>query len=52
MNSISGLIGVLYVISFCFVFMLAVHNIWIAMIMEELKVKKNRERTQEERKKL
>ncbi|KRX06304.1 hypothetical protein PPERSA_06275 [Pseudocohnilembus persalinus] len=52
MNSTSGLIGVLYVISFCFVFMLAVHNIWIAMIMEELKVKKNRERKQEEEKKL
>ena len=34
------MLGIVFTISFCFVFMLAVHNIWIAVIMEELLKKK------------
>lgn len=46
-NGISGSIGIIYTISFCFCFMLAVHNIWIAIIMEELKKKKENEEEEE-----
>ena len=35
-TSLRTFFALFYVFSFCFLFMLAVHNIWIAIIMEEL----------------
>lgn len=36
-NGLSTFLAIIYVISFCWTFMLAVHNLWISIIVDELK---------------